>query len=417
MSIDDDSDLNLSIPVKSFLDEFICPICFNSIKECFMTPCGHNFCKDCIHECINRKHVCPCCNHTTTKDQLVKNHMYDNLLVIITREKDEASKKYFENLISSNGFNSVKGNEPNAGTNASHAKQLSPIEELFHQHMKKGLSAYEDYYKELKNKFEKKQQSIKDDYLNRMQQMRNKTDESLRELKNKPKTSKKIKAESEQQITQLAEQCEAAVRASSVSLESSVDLLLKSYDQYLRETVPKPTFLPVTVSVSLVSHGLSLDNVTLRTTDSSKDLKDILEKRLKDLGNPVTSFPDKITVSIKRPSDQDGGNETVIVDNEEVPLLQYKLEPGCIIVIGGDVKLKSDQPQQCFTAIFVKGTGQSIDYYTCKDCKFNWICKPCAENCHKGHAIVEYVMNHKPTWNCCYCVKNKKCKLPNHKKK
>lgn len=32
MQSDDDVDLNLAIPVKTLIEEFACPICFNNIK-------------------------------------------------------------------------------------------------------------------------------------------------------------------------------------------------------------------------------------------------------------------------------------------------------------------------------------------------------------------------------------------------
>lgn len=42
---------------------------------------------------------------------------------------------------------------------------------------------------------------------------------------------------------------------------------------------------------------------------------------------------------------------------------------------------------------------------------FEGICKSCAEVCHKGHNVVEYLHAHKPTWGCCYCVKKGTCIL------
>jgi len=142
--------------LKSFIEEFGCPICFNAIENCLITPCGHNFCKNCIEECINRKHQCPCCNHPTTQSQLLKNHHFDNLLKIISSERDIASKKYFETLISSSL--SLSGNHPKESTASgnsaasAHKKELSPIEKVFHSHMKKSLNAYEEYYKDLEKK-------------------------------------------------------------------------------------------------------------------------------------------------------------------------------------------------------------------------------------------------------------------------
>ena len=45
------------IYIDDLLEEYTCPICFDEIACCRMTPCGHNFCKECIEECLNRKYV------------------------------------------------------------------------------------------------------------------------------------------------------------------------------------------------------------------------------------------------------------------------------------------------------------------------------------------------------------------------
>ena len=35
-----DADLSLKVPLQSIFEEFTCPICFNTVKDCFMTLCG-----------------------------------------------------------------------------------------------------------------------------------------------------------------------------------------------------------------------------------------------------------------------------------------------------------------------------------------------------------------------------------------
>ena len=40
----------------------------------------------------------------------------------------------------------------------------------------------------------------------------------------------------------------------------------------------------------------------------------------------------------------------------------------CVVACGGGV-------QRCFSSEFVKGTDQTLDYYSCDECKCNWICK------------------------------------------
>jgi hypothetical protein len=105
---------------------------------------------------------------------------------------------------------------------------------------------------------------------------------------------------------------------------------------------------------------------------------------------------------------------------------------------------------ECFTLRFQKGGNQVENYFVCKDCKITWVrvcfsfliivslppishscmcspspvwcvyaqvCEACAKECHKGHTVVNYMPNHKPTWACCYCPKNRKCQIPNAKTK
>jgi len=57
-----------------------------------ITKCGHNFCKPCIDECLNRRHQCPCCNRKTEPKDLMKNIHGDRLIRIILEEKEKASK-------------------------------------------------------------------------------------------------------------------------------------------------------------------------------------------------------------------------------------------------------------------------------------------------------------------------------------
>lgn len=60
----------------------------------------------------------------------------------------------------------------------------------------------------------------------------------------------------------------------------------------------------------------------------------------------------------------------------------------------------SDAPEKCFSQTFKKDEGMRCDYFTCKDCKLNWICRRCSDCCHSGHKVVEYIMNHPATWVC-----------------
>eukprot|EP00500_Bicosoecida_sp_ms1_P013686 CAMPEP_0203826486 /NCGR_PEP_ID=MMETSP0115-20131106/56735_1 /ASSEMBLY_ACC=CAM_ASM_000227 /TAXON_ID=33651 /ORGANISM="Bicosoecid sp, Strain ms1" /LENGTH=121 /DNA_ID=CAMNT_0050735533 /DNA_START=14 /DNA_END=376 /DNA_ORIENTATION=- len=84
-----------------------------------------------------------------------------------------------------------------------------------------------------------------------------------------------------------------------------------------------------------------------------------------------------------------------------------RLPPRCEIVLQGAVVLASDKPALCFASTFVKGAGHVQDYFSCKTCRFNWICEACSASCHAGHEVVPYIQAHKPSYGCCYCKKKK----------
>lgn len=59
-----------------------CPICCVALRNARITPCGHNFCAECIDEWLSRSKRCPCCSATVQPDQLVSNRLVDYLLKV-----------------------------------------------------------------------------------------------------------------------------------------------------------------------------------------------------------------------------------------------------------------------------------------------------------------------------------------------
>jgi len=265
--------------------------------------------------------------------------------------------------------------------------------------------AYEEYYQDIKMRFEVSKNKIQRDYTQKMSQ-----------VKDGP-------------LDLLVVEQDEKVKVMEENFEKTVQLLLASYEKYLQDNLPQPSFLPVTVSIRVESKSIRFDNITVKPTDCIRDLKEILVAKFEELKNPITApfSPNNIFVLL-RPFDkglhkgkEDAmdidaayGNlnpDVVVLMDETKPIMQFKVQPGSEFVLKGEIHLLSDKPKQCFIAMFKKGQSLTMNYYTCKDCKLNWICENCAENCHKGHKITQYIMNHVPTWACCYCVKYKTCKI------
>jgi hypothetical protein len=71
-------------------------------------------------------------------------------------EKEKASKLYFDALLNPN--NKDRGPAASGGGNggaSANQGALSPIEQVFHQHMKKSLLSFEEYHKSLRQKYER----------------------------------------------------------------------------------------------------------------------------------------------------------------------------------------------------------------------------------------------------------------------
>ena len=87
------------------------------------------------------------------------------------------------------------------------------------------------------------------------------------------------------------------------------------------------------------------------------------------------------------------------------------------VVLKGKILFKSDAPLECLTLKYKKDDPEETkyNYYSCKACNVNWICEWCKEGCHSGHEVLPHILDHRPTWACCFCVKKGHCKIKNSK--
>jgi len=346
-----EDEFDLSIPLRSIYEQFECPICLKMVENCHITPCGHNFCYKCISECLNRKHACPCCSKPTTVVQLVKNHHFDKLYQVIKLEKDEATKHYYENLIADADKKQFDSTPTKTVKGENH--KYSPIENVFQQHMKKSLLAYEEYYQDIKMRFAASKNKLQKDYAQKMSQSK------------------------DGQLAVITVELDEKVVEMESNFEKTVQLLLASYEKYLQENLPLPSFLPVTVHIRIESKNIRFENIIVKPTDCIRDLKEILVAKLEESKNPMTVpfSPNNIFVLL-RPFDNivddkfkgkekvsgddmelDNSNlnpDAIVLMDETKPIMQFKVQPGSEFLLKGEIHLLSDKPKQCFTAIFKK---------------------------------------------------------------
>lgn len=419
-------DRDIQIPLKPLLEEFVCPICFDMIKNAYMTPCGHNFCRQCIDECLNVKRECPVCHHEPlAPEDLVKNRSLDNILAIANDEKEKALNSNFQALVRNSCAGELK---------------LSPLQEVFQSRMRVCINAYENYYSSLVAQRDSKLQKAKDCGLDK-------------------------------------KRYDAKVEKVEKKFETSVRLLLEGYDKMLKEVLPTPSFVPMAVKLVVAEKDVVFPKVVISPIDHLQDILKHFEKQMKGQGMVVVSWDKDVVVCFKNPfslpsstdeeekhnsshpppppppsssssssliivekkgepddkkevikdklddndDNDDKEGDEIVIDDPLKPMHLYGVMPGATIYLKGHFVLKSDLfDTKCFAERFSKDSDEPehLDYFMCKTCGINWICNVCARECHAGHDVSIHIKDHVPTWACCYCWKKcKTCKFNKKKKK
>ncbi|XP_026472694.1 E3 ubiquitin-protein ligase COP1-like isoform X1 [Ctenocephalides felis] len=61
--------------------DFLCPVCFDTIREAHITKCGHTFCYDCIFQAIENLRRCPKCSRTiNSADDIIPNFLLNDVI-------------------------------------------------------------------------------------------------------------------------------------------------------------------------------------------------------------------------------------------------------------------------------------------------------------------------------------------------
>lgn len=358
--MDIDIDFSIKVPVELILKEFECPVCFEHIKETSLTKCGHVFCKDCIEECLNRRHECPSCKLETTLDQVVRIFHVDSVIKLLLEEREKATKEYYDQLL-------------NQGIQRSDSVSRNPIEDVFQQNMKESLLAFEKYYEDLKQRNERMKNKLRADGVSNYE-------EKVIELEN--------------------------------LFKRSVEFVVEGYDKHMKSIAPSPALLPIRLFIKVPKKNLTID-AHLPRTHTSKDLERMIVDHYAAKNNQVIEF--RQGNYIVHQAIKSGENDFIVLENPIDPIGKFDITPGSSIFFDGDVILKSDAPKECFTKNFQKSQGMKTNYYHCTNCATSWICESCAQSCHIGHSVKIAVPNHEPTWACCYCVKKGRCIISNNK--
>jgi len=359
------------VPIEAITKAIACPICFEIPKSCQITTCGHSFCEFCIKESINLKHQCPVCNsELENSSTLIPNRAVQDLVENTTHATVEADTRYTRLLVgcASGGASMSETGDPN----------LSPIEKVFVNHLQHALTGYQSYFERLKASYNIGTENFPVELA----------------------SHQSGNAESKDPIEY------------SVSLrkfQRAADLLVEDYKLYL-DSLPKSPFLvPSLVHITVPSKHLRFDQQLLPTYFPSQVFAAI-SKQFQSVGDEVLSFGEDCAFFLTSSGNSAARLKLDHTENADTIFSQSpagRVESGSTITVEGTIQLKSEQRRPCFAKRFDPQKLRTLTYFACQTCNMNWICDSCSKSCHDNHALVIHIANHKPTWACCYCSRNK----------
>ena len=95
-------------------NDFVCPICFNLLKEAHITRCGHTFCFECIMKCFETNSRCPKCNFDLEhrKNDIFPNFLLNELVAKHKLKLDNLSKAQVSITSALSGASGASGENP-----------------------------------------------------------------------------------------------------------------------------------------------------------------------------------------------------------------------------------------------------------------------------------------------------------------
>jgi hypothetical protein len=333
--------------------------------------------------------------------------------------RDSASKSYFENLIK-NATHDQTTTTTTTTTTQMDGNTLSPIEMCFQKHMRKSMMFYETHRRKLESKRDASILACQRHFAERMQKEQNDADNA------------------DEHVQMLKEQCGAEIESFRESFANSMCMLEVAYDAWLEEHAGVPKILPTRIDLVLEARDITFAQQIVQPTDSLVDIKAMIaELLLRRHDEAIASYGDDVRFALQSrfaasdDDDDDSDNSSAaassssssssslrqewpIVDEHQpvVQLANYQIEQGAKIIARGTVHFESDVPKPCVVDDPDFETNKTaVDYFSCQECKINWVCRGCVDTCHRdrGHTVVPHLMAHRPNWRCCYCRKKRKC--------
>ncbi|ELU01351.1 hypothetical protein CAPTEDRAFT_214224 [Capitella teleta] len=162
---------------------------------------------------------------------------------------------------------------------------------------------------------------------------------------------------------------------------------------FLNANLPKFDVLPVSIYVEIPTLNSELE-FQLKMQDSLDDLRSMVMQSMQQKQMEIAKWDEEARYFLCSPltevplleqltSNELTTNEVTELSDTSIPVMQYSMKSGSKLLIAGNFVLEKDTPKPCFRQKQV-ARPTTMNYYSCRECKKEFICEPCRKACHEG---------------------------------
>ncbi|CAM9391721.1 unnamed protein product [Choristocarpus tenellus] len=310
------------VMADAMFKDLSCPVCFEVVKDCVVTPCGHSFCRECASDAINRKRVCPVCQSAVEGGEaaLRKNFMVVELAQTLQKSSEETEMSYMRLLAAtaSRGWHKEGRDWPHRGTINATAHpgptsltpplppgtseqtrviEYSPIEGVLIRRLREAFLGYQAYYDKEKMLHETELRLLADK-AEAWEKGQGSNDQNQKGEGAGGKEDDVCKGEAWKLLTAIEE---TKARFAAVS-----EILIRDLDAHAAAVTLPPSLLPTTVTVLVASRGVRFETQIL-PTHYPGIIYDKVRAYYAFMGDEVVSFGPGQEILLQRLADTTAG--------------------------------------------------------------------------------------------------------------
>eukprot|EP01016_Furgasonia_blochmanni_P000880 TRINITY_DN1028_c0_g1_i1.p1 TRINITY_DN1028_c0_g1~~TRINITY_DN1028_c0_g1_i1.p1 ORF type:complete len:336 (-),score=29.44 TRINITY_DN1028_c0_g1_i1:45-1052(-) len=213
--------------------------------------------------------------------------------------------------------------------------------------------------------------------------------------------------------------------------------ITENFAKAIRETHIPMEILELRISVSIPHRNYMHPNILLKPETSISVLWGTIKENLRKLADPIVNRGDirfcfaepAILDNVKKFLDEEPSSRfhldnigelirrgCIVCDVQSPQIIaELGIAQGSRVFLLGEFLMQSEIQPECISYSFEGPV--NVDYYSCEDCKVNWVCTNCAKYCHQGHKLVMYMKDHTASSGLCYCYSKNLCKAINKRHK